>query len=227
MKAKEKILLDARVHMVESQIHPMGVVHEGVLKTFEETPREQFVPEGMGSICYCDEDIEVAPGRFLMEPSVLARMVQALLGQECGTDKVALLVGAGSGYNAAIMSPLFTTVVALEEDQTLLKDAQRAWDQLGCNNIAGVEGKLTAGYPGSAPYPFILIGGTVAQIPEEIKGQMAIGGVLVALVRPAGQGLAQAILMNRTDQDTFSQKALFEAGCPYLTGFEPEKQFVF
>ena len=127
----------ARQAMIDSQIHPMGVVSEKLLQAFADVPREMFVPQALQQICYCDEDIEIASDRYMMEPSVLARMIQALQPE---SKHVALTIGSGIGYNAAILSQLVSTVVALEEDMTLIEQAQPSWDALSYCNIVAVTG---------------------------------------------------------------------------------------
>ncbi len=214
----------ARQAMIDSQIHPMGVVSEKLLATFADVPREMFVPEALQHICYCDEDVQVTPGRYMMEPSVLARMIQALKPQ---TNHVALTIGSGTGYNTAILSHLVSTVVALEEDMELVKQAQSIWDKLSYCNIVAVTGPQGEGAPVNAPYDIIMMNGSVAEIPLEIKQQLNIGGRLVAPIKPDGRMMAQVTLVERVKEDVFSDVVLFDSGTPYLKGFEPEKEFVF
>ncbi|HPF79002.1 MAG TPA: protein-L-isoaspartate O-methyltransferase [Alphaproteobacteria bacterium] len=221
---KKKDFVQARQSMIDSQIHPMGVVSEAVLDAFMAVPREEFVPEDKAGICYCDEDIEIAPKRYLMEPSVLARLIQAVNPMP---NDVALTIGSGIGYNAAILSHLVSTVVALEEDQKLIDRAQASWDKLTYCNIAGIKGALVKGAPDNAPYDIIMINGAVCEIPKELKEQLGIGGRLVALVKKAGQNIAKATLVQRVADGVYSERILFDAGTPYLCGFEPKKEFVF
>lgn len=221
---KKKDFNQVRQSMIDSQIHPMGVISEPILETFEKVPREEFVPEGQKGICYIDEDLKISDDRYLMEPSVLARLIQAA---EPTKDDVALTIGSGIGYNAAILSHLVSTVVALEEDQDLIDRAQASWDKLSYCNIAGVRGDLTKGVADNAPYNIIIINGAVAEIPQTLKEQLSMGGRLVALVKKAGQNVAKATLVRRGAKDSFSETILFDAGTPYLKGFEPVKEFIF
>lgn len=215
---------EARQAMIDSQIHPMGVVMEPLLKAFHNVPREEFVADAQRGVCYCDEDIEISEGRYLMEPSVLARMIQATKPK---TDDVALTIGSGVGYNAAILSHLVMTVIALDEEEALLQAAQASWDKLSFSNIVAAIGSLAEGAPKNAPYNLIIINGAVAEIPESIKKQLSVGGRLVALVKQAGQSVAKATLVEHIREGVFSNKILFDAGTPYLKGFEPKKEFVF
>lgn len=216
--------LTARQAMVDSQIHPMGVMSAELLAAFSAIPRQDFVPEEMQRICYCDEDIQIAQGRYLMEPAVLARMIQAL---EPSAEHVALTIGSGAGYNAAILSHLVSTVVALEEERALIDQAQASWDKLFYCNIVGVIGQQNEGAPVNAPYDIIIINGAVAKIPEDIKQQLNIGGRLVAPVKAAGQAMAKVTLVERVKENQFIETVLFSAGTPYLKGFEPKEEFIF
>lgn len=214
----------AREAMIDSQIHPMGVVSEAILEAFANVPREQFVPEEMRGICYCDEDIEIGGGRYLMEPSVFARLLEHA---DVTSDQVALTIGSGAGYNAAILSLLLSTVVALESEEIFIQQAQSLWDGHSYCNIAGVSGDLCEGAPDSAPYDLIFFNGAVAHVPENIKAQLKVGGNLYAIVKKDGQTIAKATEIKRVQEDVFSERVLFDCGTPYLQGFEPKKEFVF
>ena len=223
-KAKSNHFQIARQAMIDSQVHPMGVTNADLLYVMSVVPREAFVPKDKQGICYCDEDIAISDGRYLMEPSVMARMIQALKPQE---NHVALTIGSGIGYSAAILSHLVSTVVALEEEAVLIEQAQASWDALSYCNIAGVAGVQNQGAPDHAPYDIIIINGAVVDIPLSIKEQLNVGGRLVALVKAAGQTVAKATLVERIDAEAFSETVLFDAGTPYLKGFEPSAEFVF
>ena len=214
----------ARTAMIDSQIHTMGVVSENILNAFYMVPREDFVPPEMQGICYCDEDIAIGGGRFLMEPSVFARLLQAANPKP---DHVVLTIGSGAGYSAAILSQLVTTVVALESEQIFTQQAQSVWDKHSYCNIAGFNGELIKGVPQSAPYDMILFNGAVCAVPQEIKVQLKQGGNLYALIKKEGQTVAKATEIKHTDKGVFSERVLFDAGTPYLQGFEPKKEFVF
>lgn len=214
----------ARQSMIDSQIHPMGIVSEPLMAAFADVPREEFVPEALRGICYADEDLKIAEGRYLMEPSVLARLIQAA---KPTANDVALTIGSGIGYNAAILSHLVSTVIALEDEEALVKSAQASWDKLSYCNIVAISGDLNAGAPKHAPYDLIIINGAVSEIPQAMKEQLSVGGRLVALVKKAGQSVTKATLVENIREGVFSDKILFDAGTPYLKGFEPKKEFVF
>ena len=212
----------ARWNMVESQLRTNKVTDLRVLDAFENVPRELFVPEPLRGIAYIDEDVALGGGRFVMEPRVLARLLQAA---QPGPEDMALDLGCGSGYATAILSRLVATVVALEDDAALAEAANRTLDKLEIDNAVVVEGRLAAGYPKQAPYNVILLGGAVAEIPAAIADQLAEDGRLVTVVS-AGPGLGRATLMRR-DGGVISSRVLYDASLPVLPGFEAEPGFVF
>lgn len=212
----------ARYNMVEGQIKPNRVTDFALLNAFANVPRERFVPKALHGIAYVDEDIRIAPGRFLMEPMVLARLINEA---EIGRDDVVLDVGCATGYATAIMARLANTVVAVESDRALAAEATDLLGQLGVHNAAVVEGSLDQGYPGQAPYQAILINGAVAKVPEFITNQLADGGRLVTVVNEHG-GVGRAMLFQRLG-NTVSHRVLFDAATPYLPGFEPQPAFEF
>ena len=212
----------ARFHMIESQLRPNKVIDERVLAAFERIRRELFAPEALRAAAYIDEDLPLGGGRAMMEPMVAARLLQA--AAPARTD-VALVVGAGSGYEAAVMAMLAKSVVALEEDLDLARRARAALVEHGIATVEVVEGPLREGWRPRAPYEVILFGGAITEVPAAIKGQLADGGRLLAVIRPEG-GIGRAVLMTRTG-GVFGQRALFDAAIPPLPGFAAKPLFVF
>lgn len=212
----------ARSNMVESQIRTNKVTDPHLLEAFETTPRERFVPEPLRGIAYIDEDVALGGERFVMEPMVLARLLQAA---RPGPGDVALDLGCGSGYATAILSRLVATVVALEVDAALAAAANQTLDELEIDNAVVVEGRLTEGYPKQAPYNVILLNGAVSEVPLAIADQLAEGGRLVTVVS-VGAGLGRATLMRR-DSGIISSRILCDAAVPVLPGFEAAPGFVF
>ena len=129
----------ARTHMIESQLRPNKVTDDRVLDAFSRIRRELFVPEHLRSIAYVDEDLPLGRGRYLMEPMVAARLIQAASPERIGT---ALVVGAGTGYEAAVLSMLARTVVALEEDAELARLARAALVEENIASVSVVEEPL-------------------------------------------------------------------------------------
>ena len=218
----------ARAHMVAGQIHPQGVVDPHILEAFAAVPREMFVPEGRAAAAYCDEgaqlDFEGVEGRFLMEPPLVARLIQAAAPE---SGDVVLDVGGASGYVSAVFAPLVTTVVMLESDVVLLRKAEENWRRLDICNAAAIDGDLKEGCPRNAPYDLIFLNGSVAAVPMEIKEQLSGRGRLVAVVADTQTGKGQAVLIRRTETGGFTEQVLFDAWTPFLPGFTPRTPFVF
>ena len=211
----------ARRHMIESQIMPSGVNDPGLLAALEAVPREIFVPKPLQGVAYVDEDLEVAPGRYLMEPRVFAGL---LLAAGLGEGDVVLDVGCGRGYHTAVLARLAGTVVALESDETLAAQASETLTELGVDNAAVVSGPLAEGYPSQAPYDVIFLSGAVEEIPEALSAQLDPSGRLLAVIGAGGTGQATLTLRHG---EALSHRSLFDAAIPPLPGFEPEPGFVF
>ena len=214
----------ARKNMVDCQIHPAGVINEGILEAFSTIPRELFVSEKYKNMAYNDEDIPLAEGRYLLEPSVYARMIQAL---DLKPDSVVIEVGGATGYGAAILSSLVSAVVVLESDKKLIRHAKKIWDELDLFNIASVEGDITKGNPEHAPYDSILMKGAVHEVPQDILEQLAPGGRLICVVKKPGEVMGEVRLFENTGDGSYPSYSVFSAGTPYLHGFEPKPEFQF
>ena len=212
----------ARMHMIESQIRPNKVTDDRLLEALARILRELFVPEPLRSVAYIDEDLAIGRGRYLMEPMVAARLIQAAAVQR--TD-MALVVGAGTGYEAAVISRLARAVVALEEDEDLARLARAALIEESIASVSVVEGPLGLGYRQRAPYDVILFGGAVAELPSEVLGQLSEGGRLVAVVKPVGAGIGRATLATRTGS-VVARRVIFDAAISLLPGLEPKPAFV-
>jgi protein-L-isoaspartate(D-aspartate) O-methyltransferase len=211
----------ARAHMIESQLRPNKVVDARVLAAFAGIRRELFVPEHLQAVAYIDEDLPLGKGRYLKEPMVLARLLQAAAVKP--TDTV-LIIGAGTGYEAALVAALARNVVALEEDPELARGARAALVEHSVASVSIVEGPLTLGYRPRAPYDVILFCGGVAEVPSEIDSQLTEGGRLLAVVNQAS-GVGRATLRTRTG-GVIARRVLFDAATPLLPGFLPKRAFV-
>jgi protein-L-isoaspartate(D-aspartate) O-methyltransferase len=213
----------ARENMIFSQLRPSGISSPALIAAIHAVPREQFVPRHLQRIAYVDEDIDVGGGRFLSEPIVLARLLQAL---DVEPGDVALDIGCGTGYCAALLAQMAATVVAIEENANMAAEAERLLRTLDICNVAVIQQKnLPEGYPAQAPYHKILINGSVADVPEAILSQLADGGRLVTVLSNKGH-MGSAVLFTRTG-DSFSKRVLFDAATPTLSGFEQRKSFDF
>ena len=213
----------ARRNMIDGQLRPNRVTNAPLLAVIGELPRERFLPDAMRSVAYADDDVPLGDGRYLMEPMVLARLIQAL--QPRPEDR-ALVVASGRGYGAALMARLVHSVVAVESAPLLLAAAEQTAKELSITGIKQTAGKLEQGAAASAPYDVILIEGAVQIVPQAIFDQLAEGGRLTTVVAgpPGALGVAQLFMK---EGGTASGRPLFDAGTPSLPGFAPPPRFTF
>lgn len=214
----------ARRTMVDGQVRVNDVTDAAVISAMLDVAREKFVPEARASLAYIDDDLCVQeaagtkPARYLMEPMVLAKLLQAL---ELSVDSNVLDIGGATGYSAAVISRVAGRVVALEEDAALAANAKK---NVRAANVEVVSGKAAAGWPASAPFDAILIGGALEAVPQTLTDQLKDGGRLAAVIRK--DGAARAMIFVRSG-DHVSARRLFDAAIPPLPGFEAPKTFVF
>lgn len=213
----------ARRNMVEGQLRPNRVTNSQLLAAVSSLPREKFLPEGLRSVAYSDEDVPLGGGRFLMEPMVIARLIQTLQPRE--TDR-ALVVASGRGYGAALLSRLVKSVVAVESDAALAAAAGQTAKELALANIEQKIGPPEAGAAASGPYDVILIEGAVQQVPSAIIEQLVDGGRLATIVAGPQGALGTAQLFIK-EGGVASGRPLFDAGTPSLPGFAPPPRFTF
>ena len=212
----------ARRNMVESQLRTNRVTTPQILSAMGEIPRERFVPAAKRAVAYVDEDLPIGSGRYIMEPMVLGRLLEAASVQP---GDVALVVGCGTGYSAAVLANLASTVFALERERELSTRAATELTNLALDNAVVIEGRVDRGYPDQSPYDVILVDGAVAQVPPAIIDQLAEGGRLVTVIG-ADQPVGRATLMLRRD-NVVSERTLFDAAVPALPGFRAKAGFVF
>jgi protein-L-isoaspartate(D-aspartate) O-methyltransferase len=213
-----------RTKMVDGQVRPSDVTDLRIIEAMLEIPREAFVPKSLAALAYLDRNLAVSAdgrSRSLIQPMVLSKLIQAA---EIRHDDVVLEVGTASGYGAAVVARLASSVVALEEDGELADRAAATLATLGVDNAAVVRGRLVDGFPEEAPYDVILVNGSVELVPESLTGQLKDGGRLVVVETggPVGRGM----VYTRTGDDV-SGRVFMNASVPLLPGFSREPAFVF
>lgn len=211
----------ARKFMVDGQLRPNRVTDPGILSAMGRLPRESFVPTAHRARAHADADVPLLNGRAMMQPMMLARLVQAMAVR---LGEAALVVGAASGYSAALLADLGARVTALEEDAALLAAARMALPVAvpGALPVLAA-GPLTAGWPHSAPYRAILVDGAAQALPEGLTAQLAEGGRLATIIAAPGR-MPQAVLLRRI-AGTIDRTVLFDASAPLLPGFSREAAF--
>jgi len=212
----------ARTRMVDNQIRTTDVTRHEILRAFLQVPREEFVPAERKPLAYIDEDVPLGNGRFIMEASPFAKLIQLAAIRP---DDVVLDVGCGTGYSAAVLSHLAGSVVALEEDADLANAASDNLARLDYVTCAVVEGTLTEGYSSEAPFDVIFLEGSVDVLPETLLEQLRDGGRLVVV---EGRGnAAEAKLYFKDDNGVVGSRFGFNCSIRPLSGFEKKPEFAF
>jgi protein-L-isoaspartate(D-aspartate) O-methyltransferase len=215
---------NARQKMVDGQVRPSDVTDVRIIDAMMAVPREAFVPASKQAMAYLDLDLDVAEGgtpRFLIKPVVLARMLQAAEIKE--TDRV-LVVGAASGYAAAVIARFAAGVTATEGDSAQASRAKAALAATGAANIQVRIAAAAEGDAAGAPYDVILLNGATEIVPEQLYRQLKAGGRLVGVF--AATQPARAVLVTSSHSD-YGHRTLFDATAPVLPGMERVPAFVF
>lgn len=214
----EQVFEPMRRAMVASQLRTTGVNDPRVIAAMGEVPRERFVPEERRALAYADARVPVAPGRALNPPMALGRM---LTEAHLRGDERALVIGAATGYSAAVLVRLVVSVVALEEDAELYAFAKQALEGTG---VELVRSALAKGYAKGGPYDFILIDGAVEHVPQAIVDQVVEGGRIALAVLDEGVSrLAVGVVVAGAFGITF----FADAEAASLPGFEKPRIFSF
>jgi protein-L-isoaspartate(D-aspartate) O-methyltransferase len=208
-----------RQAMVMSQLRTNEVNDPRVVAAMGAVARERFVPADRAPVAYIDRAVPLTENRALNLPMATGRLLVAV---EAAASDRALVIGAASGYTAAVLSRLVASVVALEEDDALVAQAQAAL--AGFANVTLVQGPLVAGHADGAPYDVIVIDGAVERIPAEIVAQLAEGGRLAAAVIEDG---VSRLTIGRRAGGGFGSRAFADAEAVPLPGFALPPSFVF
>ena len=175
--------------MVEHQLRRRGIKDERVLAAMLKVPREQFIPPSQQRFAYDDNAMSIGEGQTISQPYMVAKMLELL---DCRPEHRALEIGAGSGYQAALLAELTTEVYAVEIVEPLAERAGQVLACLGYDSVVVVPGDGTLGYPPAAPYDRIIVAAAAPQIPQPLADQLAEGGRLVA---PVGSRAVQTCIV--------------------------------
>jgi protein-L-isoaspartate(D-aspartate) O-methyltransferase len=212
----------ARFNMVEQQIRPWQVLDPQVLTVLSNVQRELFVPQAYQAMAYTDTDIPLGHGEAMAPPRVAARLMHDL--HLTGTEKV-LEIGTGSGYMAALLAGRAQRVVSLEINPELASNARNNLQRAGITNVDVRVADGSTGASGDAPFDAIVLGGSVAEVPQALLQQLAIGGRLLAIV--GHDHVMAATLFTRTADAAWESKALWDHTAPRLHGFAEPTRFKF
>jgi len=184
-----------RASMVEHQLRHRGIADSRVLAAMGEVPREAFVPDAYKKNAYADGALPLSHGQTISQPLMVAMSVEAL---QLEGDETVLEVGAGSGYQAAILSKLAKKVYAVEIIPELVANARRVLDSLGIDNVEIICADGRKGWPEGAPYDGIVVAAAAEEVPQALIEQLKEGGRLVI---PVGGRWGQSLQASRRRGD--------------------------
>jgi protein-L-isoaspartate(D-aspartate) O-methyltransferase len=201
--ADSRALELARSDMVERQLRKRDIRSTRVLEAMNSVPRHLFVPPEHIGDAYADTPLPIGVGQTISQPFMVAAMADALLLE--GSEKV-LEIGAGSGYQAAVLSLLAGQVIAIESQPSLAEAARARLAHLGYNNIRVETGDGSQGWLPDAPYDAILVTAAAPYVPPPLLEQLAEGGRIVIPVGPAKQ---QELLRLIKREERTTRESLF------------------
>ncbi|MDX2275417.1 MAG: protein-L-isoaspartate O-methyltransferase [Hyphomonadaceae bacterium] len=211
----------ARHLMVESQVRTNDVTDTRILHAMRTLPRERFAPPAQRTLAYADLELEVAPGRTLLRPRDLSKLIQALAPQP---NERSLELAGATGYGAAVLAACCKEVLTLDPDANISFTAQAALESAGVANVKAVSTETKAGWADGAPYDVILLNGASEILPEAWLAQLAQGGRLGVIVREGAAGRAR--IYTRAG-DTIAYRVAFDAAPPVAPGLTRAPAFQF
>jgi protein-L-isoaspartate(D-aspartate) O-methyltransferase len=211
----------ARANMVQNQLRPNRVDDPTVLSAMAEVPRERFLPKALRSVAYADEDLPLPDGSWLIEPRVLARLIQAA---QIDPSDVVLVIGCTTGYAGAVLSRLAGTVI-LVEPRSAAERVEALLDDLGVDNVVVVQSEDPAsGHPSQAPFEVILLVGSVPAVPSALLEQISESGRVVAVIDEGRVG--KATLFTKL-HGVIGRREICDAQTPPCPGLELSPGFAF
>lgn len=202
----------ARDRMVE-QLRKEGITDPRVLDVMRNLSRHLFVDEGLEVRAYENSPLPIGQGQTISQPWIVARMTEIVIAQR---PRKVLEIGTGSGYQAAVLAQLVPQVFSVERIESLLRNARRRFRNLGMDNIRTRHDDGRRGWVDEAPFDAIIVTAAGDYIDDALCEQLAVGGVLVAPVGPAG---AQRLVRVSRDAEGLHQETLEAVSfVPLLTG---------
>ena len=208
-----------RVMMVDTQVRPSDVTKLPIIEAMLSIPREEFVPAARRPIAYFGENMDIGQGRFMLDPRVLAKMVDAL---DIGPADLVLDLGCGYGYSSAVLAWTAEAVVAVEENEDMAAEAQSRLARAEVFNVAVMAAPLVEGSAAQGPYDAILINGSVEEIPSALLDQLKEGGRIAAIF---AEGALGVVRRGQKVNGVVNWRYAFNAHAPLLAGFTKQPEF--
>tara|TARA_A100000164_G_scaffold29049_1_gene22564 strand:+ start:359 stop:1009 length:651 start_codon:yes stop_codon:yes gene_type:complete len=208
----------ARKSMVDCQIRPADVTSYKIIEAMLSVPRENYVPEKLKEVAYCGDHLKLSSKRSLLDPRILAKMLDLLNIQE---DELILDVGPGLGYSSALISCMAEAVVCVEEN-FFAEQAEAILAKEAADNVVVHKGNLFEGAEKYGPYDALIIQGGVEVISDKLLRQLKVAGRVVAIFIQDGVGECRLGLKSQSDIDWVFA---FNASAKVLDGFTKEVNF--
>ena len=212
----------ARKNVIEQQIRPWGGLNVRANQALSDIPRENFVPEEYLSLVFADIEVPLVGGAKMFSPKIEGRILDSLDIQ--GHENI-LEIGTGSGYFTSVLAKLSQSVVTIELDEQLSQLAQNKVKGINLNNITFINDDALAYNFDNEQYDTIVIGCALPNKNENFLRLLKPGGKLFMVVGAVNQ--MQATLVQRTNENDWQSKSLFETHLDYMKGTEPSVKFAF
>ncbi len=199
--------IDHRAVALLMELRRLGISDNRVLGAIERTPRERFVDQPFETTAWDNSALPIACGQTISQPYVVAYMTEAL---EVGEKHRVLEIGTGSGYQAAVLSPLARMVYTVERHKPLLQLAETRFKALKLHNVVVRHGDGYKGWAEQAPFDRIMLSAVVPQVPPILIEQLKPGGILIAPVtkNSAAESFSQHLVKIIRTESGVAQEAL-------------------
>jgi len=212
----------ARKNVIEQQIRPWGGLNVRANQALIDIPRENFVPEEYLSLVFADIEIPLVDGAKMFSPKIEGRILDSL---DIQGHETVLEIGTGSGYFTSVLAKLSQSVVTIELDKQLSELAQNKVKELNLNNVTFINDDVLAHNFDNEQYDTIVIGCSLPNKNENFFRLLKPSGKLFMVVGVINQ--MQATLVQRTNENEWQSKSLFETHLDYMKGTEPSVKFAF
>lgn len=212
----------ARKNVIEQQIRPWGGLNVRANQALSDIPRENFVPEEYLSLVFADIEVPLVNGAKMFSPKIEGRILDSL---DIQGHETVLEIGTGSGYFTSVLAKLSQSVVTIELDEQLSESAQNKIKKLNLSNITFINDDALAYNFDNEQYDTIVVGCALPNKNENFFRLLKPGGKLFMVVGAINQ--MQATLVQRTSENDWQSKSLFETHLDYMKGTEPSVKFAF
>jgi len=212
----------ARKNVIEQQIRPWGGLNVRANQALSDIPRENFVPEEYLSLVFADIEVPLVDGAKMFSPKIEGRILDSL---DIQGHETVLEIGTGSGYFTSVLAKLSQSVVTIELDKQLSELAQNKVKELNLNNITFIKDDALTYNFDNEQYDTIVIGCSLPNKNENFFRLLKPSGKLFMVVGAINQ--MQATLVQRTNENEWQSKSLFETHLDYMKGTEPSVKFSF